>query len=102
MTKRKSEEIPLDFESSIAELEKIVSDLETESLTLENMISSFERGNSLLKSCEQILKSARQRLVKISSPEDSLENALAFDSNMHNDTPTATPPTEHDDSISLF
>jgi exodeoxyribonuclease VII small subunit len=102
MSRRKTEESAFDFEASIAELEKIVDSLENDSLSLEQMISAYERGCLLLKSCDKTLKSARQRLEKLSLREEPAENALAIDAEPCNDAPTAKPITDYDDTISLF
>jgi exodeoxyribonuclease VII small subunit len=102
MSRRKTEDSAFDFEASMTELETIVGSLENDSLSLEQMISSYERGCSLLKSCDKTLKSARQRLEKLSLREEPAENALAIDAEPCNNLPTAKPTTDYDDTISLF
>lgn len=102
MSRRKQESNTCDFEASMAELETIVGALENDSLTLEQMISAYERGCLLLKSCDNTLKSARQRLEKLALRDEPMENGLAFHADSCNDSPTAKPTTDTDDTISLF
>ncbi len=51
-----------DFESSLAELEKLVERLERGDQTLEESLKDFERGVALAKSCQTTLKKAEQRV----------------------------------------
>lgn len=50
-----------DFEAALAELEKVVLELEGE-VKLEHALSLFDRGMKLSQSCEQFLKSAEQKI----------------------------------------
>jgi exodeoxyribonuclease VII small subunit len=52
----------LDFESSLAELEKLVERLERGDQTLEESLKDFERGVTLAKTCQSTLKKAEQRV----------------------------------------
>lgn len=51
-----------DFESSLAELEKLVERLERGDQTLEESLKDFERGVTLAKTCQNTLKKAEQRV----------------------------------------
>jgi len=55
----------LNFEAALAELEKIVTDLEKGQVSLEESIKSFERGENLKRHCETLLQSADARIEKI-------------------------------------
>ncbi len=55
----------LDFEKSMEELEKIVGDLESGTLTLDQSISAFERGIELSKLCQKRLEAAEERVKKL-------------------------------------
>jgi exodeoxyribonuclease VII small subunit len=55
----------LSFESALSELETIVSTLEKGQVPLEESIKLYERGELLKKHCESLLKSAEQRIEKI-------------------------------------
>jgi exodeoxyribonuclease VII small subunit len=55
----------MSFEDALEELERIVTTLEQGSARLEDAIVSYERGTQLKKHCEQKLKTARERVEKI-------------------------------------
>lgn len=67
----KSEEATLNYETAIAELEAIVSQMESENLTLEQSLSAHKRGAELLKICQQSLTEAEQQ-VRIVSEANKL------------------------------
>jgi len=53
------------FEQALAELEKIVSELESGQAPLERSIEMYERGAALKAHCEKRLEAARLRVEKI-------------------------------------
>ena len=53
------------FETALAELEQIVSRLESGQAPLEDSIRMYERGAALKAHCEQRLEAARLRVEKI-------------------------------------
>jgi exodeoxyribonuclease VII small subunit len=55
----------LSFEKALAELEAIVSKLESGNAPLEESISLYERGAALKAHCEAKLKSAQEKIEKI-------------------------------------
>ena len=55
----------LSFEQALAELEKIVSELESGQAPLERSIEMYERGATLKAHCEKRLEAARLRVEKI-------------------------------------
>jgi exodeoxyribonuclease VII small subunit len=55
----------LTFEAALAELEKIVGQLESGQAPLEQSIALYERGAALKAHCEQRLEAARLRVEKI-------------------------------------
>ena len=55
----------LTFEQALAELEKIVSELESGQAPLERSIEVYERGAALKAHCEARLEAARLRVEKI-------------------------------------
>ena len=55
----------LSFEQALAELEKIVSELESGQAPLERSIEMYERGAQLKAHCETRLEAARLRVEKI-------------------------------------
>jgi exodeoxyribonuclease VII small subunit len=60
----------LPFERAMAELERIVDQLEKGSVPLEESIAIYERGEALKAHCEALLKSAEQRIEKIAFGPD--------------------------------
>ena len=50
------------FESAVAELESIVSSMESGQLTLEESLASYKRGAELLKFCQETLQEAAQQV----------------------------------------
>lgn len=55
----------LSFEQALAELERIVGQLESGQAPLEQSIELYERGARLKAHCEQRLEAARLRVEKI-------------------------------------
>ena len=55
----------IDFEKSLAELEKIVRRMEQGEQPLEQAMKDFERGMQLAEQCRKSLESAQQRVDKL-------------------------------------
>jgi exodeoxyribonuclease VII small subunit len=55
----------LSFEQALAELERIVAELESGQAPLERSIEMYERGARLKAHCEARLKAAQMRVEKI-------------------------------------
>ena len=55
----------LSFEEALAQLERIVSELESGRAPLEKSIELYERGAALKAHCEKRLEAARLRVEKI-------------------------------------
>lgn len=60
----------LPFEKALAELEGIVTRLESGKVDLEQSIAIYERGEALKKHCETLLKDAEARIEKITLKPD--------------------------------
>ncbi|KGF67715.1 exodeoxyribonuclease VII small subunit [Hoeflea sp. BAL378] len=59
-------EIPaLSFEQAVAELERIVEQLERGDVPLDKSIEIYERGEALKAHCEKLLSAAEKRIEKI-------------------------------------
>ena len=65
MTTEATDIAKLSFEEALAELEKIVSGLESGQAPLEQSIAMYERGSQLKAHCESRLEAARLRVEKI-------------------------------------
>jgi exodeoxyribonuclease VII small subunit len=55
----------LSFEQALAELERIVAELESGQAPLERSIEMYERGAALKAHCEKRLEAARLRVEKV-------------------------------------
>lgn len=60
----------LTFEEAIADLEKIVSELENGKLTLDESVKKFEKGMKLSKHCNEILEKAEKEITILIDGED--------------------------------
>jgi len=56
------------FEQSLEELEQLVNKMETGELNLEQSLTSYERGVSLYKQCQQALEHAQLRINVLTDP----------------------------------
>ena len=61
---------PQSFEQALNELENIVKNLETGSLSLEDALSTFERGVNLTKHCQQALSAAEQKITMLTENDE--------------------------------
>jgi exodeoxyribonuclease VII small subunit len=59
-----------DFESAIAELEKIVKQLEEGDLSLDTSLGLFERGVALSRYCHERLGNAERRIEQLTERGD--------------------------------
>lgn len=76
---------PVSFESAMADLQQIVTDLEDNTLGLEASLAQFEKGIGLLRQCHSILEQAEQKIeVLINFNADGGVTTAPFDA-----TPTA-------------
>lgn len=58
------------FEQSLEQLEKIVSELESGDLPLEESIKRFEEGMKLSKLCSQILDDTEKKIIMLVKKND--------------------------------
>lgn len=71
MTKKKTE--PLDFEKALAELERLVEQMEQGEQPLEQALAQFEHGIELARSCQTALADAEQRVELLLQKNDRIE-----------------------------
>ena len=60
----------LNFEQALAELESVVAQLESGSVSLDDAINAYSRGMALKAHCQARLEEARLKVEKIRVPED--------------------------------
>ncbi len=68
------------FEKSLADLEQLVSNMESGELSLEQSLSSFEQGVKLTRECQQALTLAEQKVEVLLKTESGFETT-PFDAN---------------------
>lgn len=68
-----------DFEKSIAELESLVTALESGELSLEESLKTFEKGVQLTRLCQKSLSEAEQRVQILLQDKDGNEQLEDFD-----------------------
>ncbi len=66
---------PIPFETALAELESLVGQLEQGELTLEDSLQRFERGVALVRSCQNTLREAEQKVEQLIERNGPLEIA---------------------------
>jgi exodeoxyribonuclease VII small subunit len=70
----------LSFEDALAELEKLVRQLEDGKAKLDDAISAYERGALLKRHCETKLREAQSRIEQIAVGPDGKVSATPFNS----------------------
>lgn len=60
----------MSFEEALAELERIVSQLEGGKAPLQESIAIYERGEALKSHCEKLLQAAEAKIEKITLSRD--------------------------------
>jgi exodeoxyribonuclease VII small subunit len=63
-------EEPLTFEQALAELDRIVHDLEDGQFGLEESLARYEQGVGLLKRCYTQLREAEQRILLLTGVDE--------------------------------
>jgi exodeoxyribonuclease VII small subunit len=61
-TKKSTPAKTFDFESSLAQLEKLVARMESGELGLEESLQAFEEGVKLTRQCQETLHAAQQKV----------------------------------------
>lgn len=61
------------FEKSLAQLEDIVSQMESGELSLEESLTAFEKGIKLTKDCQKALDTAEQKVNKLIEKDNELQ-----------------------------
>ena len=85
MTKSSSLPLPpeiatLSFEDALAELEKLVRQLEDGKAKLDDAIAAYERGAHLKRHCEAKLREAQARIEQIAVSADGKVSTTPFNS----------------------
>jgi exodeoxyribonuclease VII small subunit len=70
----------LSFEDALAELEKLVRQLEEGKAKLDDAVGAYERGSMLKRHCETKLRQAQARIEQIAVAADGTVSAVPFNS----------------------
>ena len=76
---KKVQSPPRSFEEALAELEKILADIEGGEVALEESLVKFERGNYLIQHCRGVLASAEKRIELLSRGPDGSSKSQEID-----------------------
>ena len=81
MAKNEPVETAIDFEASMGELESLVEKMEQGEYALEDSIKQFERGMQLARDCQQALRRAEQKVMKLAADnhQESLQDFVLPD-----------------------
>ena len=64
---------PVDFEQALAELEELVSRMESGTLSLEDSLKAFERGIKVTRDCQAALRAAELRVKALTQEGDEVD-----------------------------
>ncbi|HEY7091061.1 MAG TPA: exodeoxyribonuclease VII small subunit [Tepidisphaeraceae bacterium] len=79
MAKKAQQVAPRTFEEALAELEKILADIESGKVGLEESLAKYERGNFLIQHCRGVLEKAEKQIEVLSKSSDGNLVAEALD-----------------------
>lgn len=67
------------FEKALADLEKIVDELESGDLTLDESLARYETAVKTLKQCYEILRGAEKRVERLLQGEEGAAKTAPFE-----------------------
>ena len=76
MNKKANDQVQ-QFEAAMKDLESIVSQMESGSMSLEESLNAYEKGIALFRQCQTMLEQAQQRVQLLSDPANA-ESAQPF------------------------
>ncbi len=65
---------PIDFESTLKQLQHTVTELETGNLPLEEALDKFQKAVSLSKHCQEVLEKAELKISEITQEGKLIED----------------------------
>ena len=103
-SKPKPREADLNFESTMDRLEKIVEQMESGKLPLEDLIVRYEEGMKLVKTCQERLANAEQKIEIITRNSAGKAVIKEFEPAQEASPPekAAVESESTDDEIKLF
>src|SRR3954468_8399583 len=102
--KPKPRDAELNFESAMDQLEKIVEQMESGKLPLEDLIVRYEEGMKLVKTCQERLAKAEQKIEIITRNHSGKPVVQNFEPNKEAPRVTQTQETREseNDEVRLF
>jgi exodeoxyribonuclease VII small subunit len=76
---RKTQPVPRSFEEALAELEKILADLEGGQVGLEESLARYERGSFLIRHCRDVLATAEKQIEQLVKDEQGQPQTAPLD-----------------------
>ena len=70
---------PINLEKTLADLELLVEELESGTLSLDDAMKKFEEGVKLTRMCQKTLKEAEQKVELLLQNSDGEEELMPFD-----------------------
>ncbi len=78
---QKTEPNPIaDYEQHVAALEKLIAEMEGDSLPLDQALTHYEQGIALIRQCQQALDSAEQKVQILMNTRENKETLQPFPS----------------------
>ncbi|MGA2231953.1 MAG: exodeoxyribonuclease VII small subunit [Tepidisphaeraceae bacterium] len=74
---KKNQTPPKSFEDALAELERLLAEIEGGEIGLEESLLKYERGNFLIQHCRQILGAAEKQIEMLNKPSDIANDAAS-------------------------
>jgi len=89
------------FEDALAELEKIIGDLETGELTLDESLERYERGIKALNACRKVLGEAERKIQLLLRTSEGELKTQPFEEGKALEQPTGEPEKGIDEDEAL-
>lgn len=73
----------INFEHSLEALDKLVNNMEKGTLSLEDSLKAFEQGVKLIKSCQDAIMTAKQKIAVLSCTDQKTLENFSLDKDDH-------------------
>jgi len=92
------------FETAIERLEEIVEAMESDKMPLEELLTRYEEGTKLVKTCQEKLAAAEKRIEIITRSSSGKPQLSEFEPGSADASPAAPPKTATSgtEDVSLF
>jgi exodeoxyribonuclease VII small subunit len=76
MAAKKNQAPPKNFEDALAELERILGEIEGGEVPLEESLVKYERGQFLIRHCRGVLSAAEKQIEVLGKPPGAADDVL--------------------------